>query len=373
LLEGSTPEIPYSIAHGNHDAIGGTTKYNNYFGVPHFQGKSYYGGHYASNNNNNYQLFTVGGMDFIIIHLSYGAGGDTNILNWANALLQTHSMRRAIITSHDVMNIDGSFTAAGINIYNALKGNANLFLIVCGHNHNESIRQDSYNGHTIYSLLADYQDEANGGNGWLRLMEFQPSSNQIQVSIYSPYLNQSEIDADSEFRLQYDMCPFQHIETVQNVSSGTHPSVNWENRNENTMYEWFVAVSDGTHTVNGPVWTFTTDAPTPVRLVDFRATLTPQGIQLDWQSAQETDLLGFNLFRAEALDGPHVKINPHLTPGISPGQLWGNAYQYPDATAETGKRYYYWVEWVGINSSEQYGPVIGSFSPLSVWLPTVVK
>ena len=46
---------------------------NHYFGVAHFQGKSYYGGHYGSDNTRNYELFSAGGMDFIIIHLGYGA------------------------------------------------------------------------------------------------------------------------------------------------------------------------------------------------------------------------------------------------------------------------------------------------------------
>ena len=71
------------------------------------------------------------------------------------------------------MNIDGTFTGNGNNIYNALKGNIELFLFLCGHNHDEARRSDTYNGHTIYSVLADFQDYPNGGNGWLRIMEFR--------------------------------------------------------------------------------------------------------------------------------------------------------------------------------------------------------
>ncbi len=80
-------------------------------------------------------------------------------------------------------------------------------------------------------------------------------------------------------------------------------------------------------------------APTPVRLVNFSAKSLPLVIQLSWHSAQEIDLLGFNLYRAEAVDGPKEMINPDLIPAINPGELRGNSYQYLDDKAELGKSY----------------------------------
>ena len=66
ILESPSPGIPYAIAIGNHDQIGSTTTlYNSYFGSARFNGRSYYGGHYGSDNNNNYVLFSASGMDFI--------------------------------------------------------------------------------------------------------------------------------------------------------------------------------------------------------------------------------------------------------------------------------------------------------------------
>jgi hypothetical protein len=109
--------------------------------------------------------------------------------------------------------------------------------------------------------------------------------------------------------------------------------------------------------------------PTPVKLVNFRASSTAKGIQINWQSAQEIDLVGFNLLRAETLDRPQVKINPQLIPGINPGQLPGNDYQYLDETAETGKEYYYWIEWVGDSYSELYGPLTTRLFPFIFWIP----
>ncbi len=111
------------------------------------------------------------------------------------------------------------------------------------------------------------------------------------------------------------------------------------------------------------------DFPTGVDLVDFNAISQSPDIRLSWHSVQETDLIGFNLFRAEALDGSQLKINPQLIPAINPGQLQGNDYHYLDATAEIGKMYYYWAEWVGLGGSQFFGPVTARLVPYSVWLP----
>lgn len=124
----------------------------------------------------------------------------------------------------------------------------------------EGQRQDlGSDGHVIYSLRSDYHNRANGGNGWLRLLRFSPATNKIYVSTYSPYLNQYETDADSQFSLDYDMneTGFQTIGTV-NVPSDSNASMEWPGLLSGTEYEWYVTVSDGTETITGPSWNFTT-------------------------------------------------------------------------------------------------------------------
>jgi hypothetical protein len=72
--------------------------------------------------------------------------------------------------------------------------------------HGENKKVDVVNGHTVYQLLADYQDRSpKGGNGWLRILEFHPSDDEVIVKTYSSYLGQYETDADSSFTLSYDM------------------------------------------------------------------------------------------------------------------------------------------------------------------------
>ena len=90
--------------------------------------------------------------------------------------------------------------------------------VLCGHNHLEARRTDTYNGTTIYTVLADYQDYPNGGNGWLRIMEVYPATHEIKVKTYSPYLNQYQTDPDSEFSLSYDTGEHQSPFTLTNLT-----------------------------------------------------------------------------------------------------------------------------------------------------------
>lgn len=53
----------------------------------------------------------------------------------------------------------------------------------------------------MHEVLIDYQTLPNGGNGFLRIMEFQPSANKVVHSTYSPYLGRDwskDISADSQ-------------------------------------------------------------------------------------------------------------------------------------------------------------------------------
>ena len=203
--------IPYGVVPGNHDSP--TVYYNQYFGIDRFTGRTYYGGSYDSDNNDNYTLFSAGGMDFIVINLDYNSGPSSAVLSWADGLLQTYSDRRAIVVSHSMLNTNGTWTTAGTAIYNALEGNENLFLMLCGHMHGEAMRTETAtNGNTVYVLLADYQDAPNGGNGWLRIMEFSPANDEITVKTYSPTLpafgedvSMGDDTTSDVFVLSYDM------------------------------------------------------------------------------------------------------------------------------------------------------------------------
>ena len=263
LLDG----VPFGFAPGNHDQDpdgnpnGNSTKlYNQYFGTSRFRARNYYGGRYSSNHDNHYQLFSASGLDFIVVYLEFDQMPKTAILQWADSLLKTYNQRRAIIVSHYLMNDLNGFSPQGQATYNALKNNPNFSLMLCGHVTGESWRQDNFAGRTIHTLLADYQEIGNGGNGWLRLLEFSPANNQLRVKTYSPVLNQFETDANSQFTLPYDLqgSGFTLLKTNPNAASGTTVSTRWTGLRPNTEYEWYVTVSDGLSSVTSARWRFRT-------------------------------------------------------------------------------------------------------------------
>src|SRR6185436_15681987 len=104
-------------------------------------------------------------------------------------------------------------------------------------------------GRSVYTLMSDYQNRINGGNGWMRLLEFSPSNNVIRVKTFSPTLNQYETDADSQFALSYNMQPeiepFTTIATHSGLASGASDTAIWPELLPSTTYDWRVTATDG--------------------------------------------------------------------------------------------------------------------------------
>ena len=113
-----------------------------------------------------------------------------------------------------------------------------------------------------------------------------------------------------------------------------------------------------------------TQAPTAVTLATFSGEAHPGSVQLEWETGHEVGLLGFNLYRAETPGGVRDKLNQSLIQAQTPGSLSGNAYQYQDGAVEAGETYYYWIELVMQDGSQENGPV-SLLAPYGLWLPMV--
>lgn len=261
--------IPYSICVGNHDQSpegdpnGTTTFYNQYFGASRFTGRNYYGGFYGNNYDNHFELFSVNGYDFIMLSLEYDETANATVLAWADAILKTYSNRRAIVSSHFLLDIKANFSAQGLATFNYLKNNPNLFLMLCGHVSGEAHRTDTVNGNLIHTILADYQTRLNGGTGWMNILQFIPAENRMKVKTYSPIFDIYETDQNSEFDLTVNLFEnFKLLGSVNNVMSGASASFNWTNLDLGN-YEWYAEVNDGTNSVLSQVWNFTVTGPSP--------------------------------------------------------------------------------------------------------------
>ncbi len=98
--------------------------------------------------------------------------------------------------------------------------------------------------------------------------------------------------------------------------------------------------------------------PTSVDLMTFTATAAAESIILNWETTNEIDNLGYNLYRADTMDGVRTRINNTLIPtNVAPGSMEGAVYTYTDTGAdlisgfEPGHTYYYWLESVDIHGT----------------------
>lgn len=106
---------------------------------------------------------------------------------------------------------------------------------------------------------------------------------------------------------------------------------------------------------------FTKGQITPIVLLYFSAESAENGIQVSWETATEVNNFGFNIYRAEQVEGERIKLNPELImSALGPGGLEGAKYEFLDETAVVGVTYYYWLEDVPLESGVTpglYGPI----------------
>lgn len=303
--------IPFGICVGNHEqtpfnsATGTTIYYNKYFGSTHFAGRDYYGGHYGSNNDNHYQVFSASGIDFMVISLEFDLSpafdAPGGALDWAEDLVQNNPEKKIIVMTHYVMGEDAVLGQQGEPIYERLKVYPNFSFLMGGHvsslTGGEAKRTDIYQGNRVHSILSDYQARAFGGNGLLRIYEFDPSQNKVSVQTYSPYTNTFETDASSQFEIPFNMLP--ELEQINNVASGTNPCYSWTDLLYSSDYEWNMQLYDGQNMTIGPVWSFTTPtSPLPVTLLDFFAGIENGKIKLSWTTTSELENNRFEIERS---------------------------------------------------------------------------
>jgi hypothetical protein len=266
--------IPYGVNVGNHDqepmwrSSGTTTFFNQYFGVDHFSQYSYYGGHYGANNDNHYYRFEVGAYRFLVISLEYHDPArdplDHQLLEWADNLLKTHPDHRGIVVSHHMVNpgYPATWSPYGQAMYEVLKDNPNLHLMLGGHVTGEGLRIEEFEGNTVYALVQDYQGYPNGGNGYLRLMTFVPRANEIRLRTYSPWIDAELDEFGGRLTLPYPLGTvipeFQELAPPVETDSGAQLNLPWFNLEGDTTYEWQVEVSDGRKSTRSEIQLFHT-------------------------------------------------------------------------------------------------------------------
>lgn len=215
LLDGV---VPYSMAPGNHDMVvkgRDSTLYNKYFPPARFKDRKWYGGHMGETNDNNFCFFEASGMKFMVLNLEFAPRDET--LRWAAGVTKRHPDHRVIVATHCYMRKKQRDTSCATSYKVAgnsgeqmwqkfIRKQPNIFFVVSGHVLGVGL-QTSVNdaGGKVVEMLTDYQGLANGGDGWLRSLQFVPGQNKIHVKTYSPLLDKYNEDAKEAFSLDYEM------------------------------------------------------------------------------------------------------------------------------------------------------------------------
>ncbi|MBN2578447.1 MAG: metallophosphoesterase [Pirellulales bacterium] len=229
--------IPYAITPGNHDLSNTRTSLMpNYFPVSRLDNQPTFGGVYPGEPTsplNSYSLFSAGGADYLVLALEYGPRDQ--IVNWADGLMKTYSDRQTIIVTHANLYCDGTrhdwaakgssqhwnphtdpiaSLPGGVNdgeeMWQQLKDNPNLKFIFNGHVQRDGagyLADTGDQGNVVHNLLANYQFMDNGGEGYLRLLEFLPDGNTVHVRTYSPTLDSYMTAPNQDFTLTLNSPP----------------------------------------------------------------------------------------------------------------------------------------------------------------------
>jgi hypothetical protein len=225
--------VPYVLVPGNHDQGGSRTGLMNaYFSpstMPWIMGTMV-----AGQMENNYAILDIGPQKWLVLGLEFGPRDQ--VLTWADGVLKMYKALPAMIVTHAYLYSDGTrydwlakgaeqfynphwygYTATeGINDgeemwRKLIEPNPNVRLVFSGHMNATpyALARRSDTRHTgglpVHQLLQDFQSNTNGGDGYLRILEFDYPQEIIRVRTYSPTLNEYLSDKAGQFTLSLDL------------------------------------------------------------------------------------------------------------------------------------------------------------------------
>lgn len=231
--------LPYFMVPGNHDysakgdcqdRICGLSAA---FPVAKFKDLPTFGGVYDKEPErfeNSFHLFSAGGRDFLSLCLEFGPRKD--VVRWANEVVSRHKQRAVILTTHAYIYFDDSRYAwseygnkqqwnphaygvakttqddvsDGEELWSSLVSkHENFILTLNGHVLGDGLGRmtsKTQANRDVHQVLVNFQMRPQGGDGWLRLLEFKADGKTVDVCDYSPVRNQRNESAQNKFSIQ---------------------------------------------------------------------------------------------------------------------------------------------------------------------------
>lgn len=254
-------KVPYMASTGNHDYSidrngNRTSRYNEFFPIEN----NYLNQKYLVQNardeqgqqtlaNSALELKNLNGKDYLFLSLEY-APRDT-VITWAKkvAAMKEYKDHRVIMSTHSYLSAKDNLGEADVTwlywepyrINNMIqkspriqlplansgkqmweklvKPSSNIEMVLSGHYSGEGYKKDKNDkGKTIHQIMFDAQSMGgggrigNGGDGWLRILEFFPDSKTVKVRTFSPLFGISPTsqehawkkDSRNEYTIQFN-------------------------------------------------------------------------------------------------------------------------------------------------------------------------
>jgi hypothetical protein len=258
MLDG---KVPYIAATGNHDYSidregNRTSLYSNFFTTE----RNFLNQKYLVQNTRNeqgrptlenaaYEIKGLNGKDYLFMTVEYGPR-DT-VITWAKkvAAMEQYKNHRVILATHNYLSNKDKHTAGEVawlywepyNVNNMIQKSpriklphanngkqiweklvqpsSNIEMVLCGHISGEGYRKDKNKaGKSVHQILFDAQSMGgghrygNGGDGWIRILEFFPDGKTVKVKTFSPLFGISPTtqqfawkkDARNEYTITFD-------------------------------------------------------------------------------------------------------------------------------------------------------------------------
>jgi hypothetical protein len=216
--------VPYLLAIGNHDYDGANAGasarkaagFNQWFGPHRYGGYSWYKGNLNGSNENFYGELTINGKMYLFLLLEYVPRNSA--IAWASSIVKANPDKEVIVVTHSFIFYDNTRVDRcdtndlnrdnpGDQLWDKFVSQyANISMVVSGHITAglAARRADlGVNGNLVNQMLSNYQVLANGGDGWMRVLTFHPSTDTVDVKTYSPYLNAYKTDAKNQFTIRW--------------------------------------------------------------------------------------------------------------------------------------------------------------------------
>ncbi len=222
--------VPYALAYGNHDygpggnATSRETYGNEYFSYDEVSKWETFGGALDQGRlDNTYHLFEAGGVKWIVVSLEWAPS--KRAVDWANEVMKKHADREGILITHAYMfNDDTRYDHTksrqawnpkfystpderydGQELWDHLVKHHRFQLVLNGHVLGDGtgyLASKTERGNVCHQMLSNYQTRALGGEGYMRLLEFQPDGKTVLVKSYTPLEDKYMLESDQHFTIE---------------------------------------------------------------------------------------------------------------------------------------------------------------------------